>query len=63
MGADYFLFKRADLHAILSILSAKNTYNPGVDGSAAGQNNDQAAVSLDIRHRSSGYAVGSQIPD
>lgn len=51
LGTDYFLSKRTDLYAIVSSLRATNTYNPGVDGSAAGQNNNQAVASLGIRHR------------
>ena len=51
LGTDYFLSKRTDLYAILSNLRAKNTYNPGVDGSAAGQDNNQTVASLGIRHR------------
>lgn len=51
LGIDYFLSKRTDLYAVVSDLRAENTYNPGVDSSAAGQNNNQTVISLGIRHR------------
>lgn len=51
IGADYFISKRTDVYAVLSELNAKNAYNPGVTGVAAGLNNDQLVLGVGIRHR------------
>lgn len=51
LGVDYFLSKRTDLYAIASNLRASSTYNPGVDGTAAGQNNNQTVLSVAVRTR------------
>lgn len=51
LGTDYFLSKRTDVYAFTSFSRAKDTVNPGMLGGGTGGDNNQAAVTVGVRHK------------